>query len=464
MNRAERRRQQKLQAKGGAAPDPALSDRLFAEADAHTSAGRVTEAEGCYRKLLKMHPGNADILNMLGVLAGQKNEYTNACQLIRQAIRINPGQASYYSNLGLALRGANKLDEAISAFRKAIEIQPELAQAHNNLGSTLKRRGDLDAAIEAYRRALHIDTDYRDAQLNLAGTLLRAGKLTPAKEIIEHVLHLNPADVEMQHLLGLAFMDEGNYDDALKTCMQSLQTMINARLPPPTGTPPQTLDRKLARQALLDLKKVLDGAGVEFFLRSGTLLGCMREGNFLEHDKDIDIGVFETVDKNTLLGLITASEYFTQPADPHAEQNTVSFSVQHRNTTGFDIYFYRDTGDHYTTDCFIPGRAYTKTFTRFSLKPVKFIGTSFLAPDNPDLYLTELYGNWKEPDHYFDSMISSRNLDAGNETVSLCYACSRIVDALQKSDNERASAYCKQALELDPGNRVIKQALNWLQA
>ena len=86
-----------------------------------------------------------------------------------------------------------------------------------------------------------------------------------------------------------------------------------------------------------------------------------------------------------------------------------------------------------------------------------------MAPENPDLYLTELYCNWREPDHYFDSMISSRNLDAGNETVSLCYAVSRISDALQKADNERASAYCKQALELDPGNKVITQVLAWLQ-
>ena len=461
MNRAERRR---LKKQGGKTLSRAEAERLYSEADFHLSGGRLDVAEQRYRQLLQADPDNAEILNMLGVLAGQQNDSANACRMIRKAIRIDPGQASYYSNLGLALRDAGKLIDAISAFRMAIEISPELAQAHNNLGSTLKRRGDLDAAIEAYQQALLIDADYRDAQLNLAGTLLRAGKLAPAREIIERALHLNPADIEMQHLLGLAFMDEGNYDDALKTFTQSLQTLVRTRKPPPTGTPPQILDKKRARQALLDLKKLLDSAGIEFFLRSGTLLGCVREADFLEHDKDIDIGVFETVNKDALVALITASEYFTQPADPHAEQNTVSFSVLHKSNIGFDIYFYRDTGDHYTTDCFIPGSSYTKTFTKFALKPVKFIGASFLAPDNHDLYLTELYGNWRKPDHYFDSMVSSRNLDAGNEQISLCYACSRIADALQKADHERASAYCKQALELDPENKVIRQVLAWLQA
>ena len=461
MNRTERRRQQKLQARDGAAPDPVLSERLFAEADSHTSAGRVTEAERCYRKLLKMHPVNADILNMLGVLAGQKNDATKACQLIRKAIRINPGQASYYSNLGLALRGANKLDEAIDAFRNAIAIDPQLAQAHNNLGSTLKRRGELDAAIGSYRQALQIDPEYRDAQLNLAGTLLRRGELAPAQEIIEKALHRNPADQEMQHLQGLAFMEEHRYDDALAVFMQLFQTMVRTRTPPPAGTPPQVFDRKLARQALLDMKKVLDNAGVEFFLLSGTLLGCIREGDFLAHDKDIDIGVFETIDSKTLAGLITASEHFSQPVGSHAEENTAALNILYRNSIGFDINFHKDTGEHYTTE-FIPGSSYTKTFTKFSLKPVKFIGTEFLAPGNHDLYLTELYGNWREPDRYFDSMVSSRNLDSGKKEISLCYACSRMSDALQKANRERASAYCKQALELDPENKVITQVLAWL--
>lgn len=460
MNRAERRRRQKQGAKKLGRDE---AEQLFHEADAHLAAGQIDAATHCYQRLHRAEPDNAEILNMLGVLAGQQNDPAKACQLISKAIRINPGQASYYSNLGLALRGANELDEAVDAFRKAIEIDPQLAQAHNNLGSTLKRRGELEAAIESYQQALHIDPDYRDAQLNLAGTQLRAGKRTGARELIDQALHRNPADLEMQHLLGLAFMDEGNYDEALNTLSQLLQTMVRSRTPPPTGTPAQVFDRKLARHALLDMKKVLDGAGVEFFLRSGTLLGCIREGDFLAHDKDIDIGVFETIDKQALVDLITASDCFTQPADPHAEQNTVSFSVQHRNMIGFDIYFYRDTGDHYTSDCFIPGKSYTKTFTKFSLKPVQFIGAEFMAPGNPELYLSELYGNWKEPDHYFDSMISSRNLDAGNEQVSLCYAISRISDALQKADHERASAYCKQALELDPGNKVITQVLAWLQ-
>jgi hypothetical protein len=137
--------------------------------------------------------------------------------------------------------------------------------------------------------------------------------------------------------------------------------------------------------------------------------------------------------------------------------------VRHVNGTSFDIYFHRDLGDRYRVECFMPGKSFTRTFTKFTLKPVGFAGSTYLVPENHDRYLTELYGDWRVPDPYFDSMVSARNLDPGSEIISTCYAYSRLSDALLKADHERASAYCKQALELDPENRVIKQVLDWLQ-
>ena len=45
-------------------------------------------------------------------------------------------------------------------------------------------------------------------------------------------------------------------------------------------------------QVLTDMKKILDNENQEFFLSDGTLLGCYREKKFIEHDGDIDIGIF----------------------------------------------------------------------------------------------------------------------------------------------------------------------------
>lgn len=42
---------------------------------------------------------------------------------------------------------------------------------------------------------------------------------------------------------------------------------------------------------LLEVKEVLDKAGIEFWIDFGTLLGFYRQGEFLETDPDADIGV-----------------------------------------------------------------------------------------------------------------------------------------------------------------------------
>ena len=44
------------------------------------------------------------------------------------------------------------------------------------------------------------------------------------------------------------------------------------------------------RELLTVIKGILEGAGIEFFIEGGTLLGAYRNGQFIYHDNDIDIG------------------------------------------------------------------------------------------------------------------------------------------------------------------------------
>jgi hypothetical protein len=48
---------------------------------------------------------------------------------------------------------------------------------------------------------------------------------------------------------------------------------------------------KRARRLLKILKEYLDSSGIEYHLEGGTLLGLVRDGEFLEWDYDIDISI-----------------------------------------------------------------------------------------------------------------------------------------------------------------------------
>lgn len=47
------------------------------------------------------------------------------------------------------------------------------------------------------------------------------------------------------------------------------------------------------KKSLEDMSNILEKNNIKFFLFCGTALGAHREGTFIEHDEDIDLGFFE---------------------------------------------------------------------------------------------------------------------------------------------------------------------------
>ncbi|HSG11045.1 MAG TPA: hypothetical protein VLB10_04770, partial [Gammaproteobacteria bacterium] len=176
---------------------------------------------------------------------------------------------------------------------------------------------------------------------------------------------------------------------------------------------------------------------------------------------DIDIGVFENPSLNIVSDVLQKTGKFTQKPDNYSRQNRVSLTVVHNNGTPFDIYQHQDSGKYYRVENFNPGCSFVRRFTRFGLKPVSFLGTTFNIPNNPELYLTELYGNdWHIPNPFFDSRVSSMNMEPGMEIISKCYAYCRIGGALERSDTERALAYCDQVLDRFPDDEIALEVQN----
>ena len=71
MNRAARRRKERLMAKVGVNSKTLAVKHLFDEAVAHHRGGRFQQAEQLYRNILEGHPTHADALHLLGLVAYQ---------------------------------------------------------------------------------------------------------------------------------------------------------------------------------------------------------------------------------------------------------------------------------------------------------------------------------------------------------------------------------------------------------
>lgn len=158
----------------------------------HHSAGRLSEAETLYRRVLDVAPGQPDALHLLGVLTGQLGETDKAAALIESAIAANPGAPDYHINLADLLRRAGRLPQAVGHYADALTLAPQREDALASLALTAARlgsnSGDPDQAILWYRLALTIRPDFADVLLNLTALVGESDMLS----VLSRVIRLRP--------------------------------------------------------------------------------------------------------------------------------------------------------------------------------------------------------------------------------------------------------------------------------
>lgn len=156
---------------------------------------------------------------------------------------------------------------------------------------------------------------------------------------------------------------------------------------------------------LLDFNKIANEGFQPYFLVSGTLLGAIRDKGFIEYDHDIDVGIMAEKYIPNILEKIKESFHIKKTFVK--ENKLYEITLEHKITkVKLDIFLYYKNKDKIILSTFT-GKCDKKpkgmcefVFTPFSLRNIKFIGKEFLVPDNTDLYLSELYGDWRKPSKF----------------------------------------------------------------
>lgn len=181
---------------------------------------------------------------------------------------------------------------------------------------------------------------------------------------------------------------------------------------------PREFDGQAAARALTDLNALLQGADIVPFLVSGTLLGYERNGGFLSHDKDIDVGIFAEQDIFSVVDLVLKSPTFRLLRGYLRLERIYQLPVMHKATSiCIDIFVYYDydgqliTGVHGTF-----GYNQNFVFSKFGLKTVRFLDVDFAVPDDIPRNLRENYGDWEISDPYYATHLQSPSTkDVGGE-------------------------------------------------
>lgn len=153
------------------------------------------------------------------------------------------------------------------------------------------------------------------------------------------------------------------------------------------------IDKKIAEENLSIIKNFLDLHEISFGLIAGTLLGAVREHDFISHDEDIDLFVLEEY-KDKLIDLLPKLQDTGFMVARFDRRGLLSII---RKGEYIDLYFFKKIGKGIRHCCgwCIP-ETYLINTTSFTFK-----NNVYMVPTEYEQYLRYQYGeNWKTPIQY----------------------------------------------------------------
>jgi hypothetical protein len=228
-------------------------------------------------------------------------------------------------------------------------------------------------------------------------------------------------------------------------------------------------DTTAAELTLTTVNEALRSEGLKPFLISGSLLGCMRDGRIMPHDKDLDMGLIGWESQFNLTKIILNLGCFDINLKRLIGKNLFLITAKDQRTDiAIDFFFFHEKIDH-----FLHGIDYQYGFTqnfkfsKFNLIETKFLGQSFFIPDNWAVMLSENYGEWKKPEPvYVVTVESPAIIDKGSVKHQLVahlellktingglkpQRAQRIIEASEKFETQLIS------------NKIIEASRKWIE-
>lgn len=153
----------------------------------------------------------------------------------------------------------------------------------------------------------------------------------------------------------------------------------------------KVMDKAIGKENLLIFKQLADKAGLKFGLAYGTLLGAIREHDFIAHDEDIDLFIMKE-DIETFKDLLWDLREAGFEIIRFDRRNSLCSII--RKNEYMDIYIFKEFCDgvrEFNGECIL--EKYLTDLTEITFQGETFLG----ATEAEDFCLFEYGENWKTP-------------------------------------------------------------------
>jgi len=230
MNRAERRRQEKLikkQKKRGTQETVEQTKQKaadwFQKALTCQQNSQLKEAIQCYRKAISVNRGFIEAHNNLGNLLRNIGKPEEARLTFEMALKIDPGNSTIKSNLATVLQLQGNVDEAIRLLEEVVRNNASHVDALNNLGLLYYSKSRFEEAKKIFEKILARDHDNTDALNNLGTILHYEGNSEKAEKLFKQVISKIPEHFNAKNNLGELYADTDRIDEAINCYKDALK-------------------------------------------------------------------------------------------------------------------------------------------------------------------------------------------------------------------------------------------------
>lgn len=186
--------------------------------------GDLHAAETAFTESLRLNPKLAGSLVGMAGVAMKKGDFQGAESYYQKALASSPADASLQRSWSRFLISQRRYGEAEAALKKAIAFSPAMAAvAQSELGELyLVSMNKPAEALKAFLAALSLDGSLGQAHYGAGAAVLALGDATHAESELKSAAAALPGDPMPVQALGVAYMLQKRYRDAVQSFSQAL--------------------------------------------------------------------------------------------------------------------------------------------------------------------------------------------------------------------------------------------------
>jgi tetratricopeptide (TPR) repeat protein len=201
-------------------------DLLFELADVYDDYENFEKVFDCLKIILEQDPANEEALYKICFWTDFTGRNEEGIKLHQGIIEEIPFNELAWFNLGAAYQGLKLYEKAIDAYQYAVAIDEKFDYAYRNMGDAYMKLRKYKDAIEVLEKVLELTRPEAVIYEAIGHCHDKSANYAQARFHYKKASHLNPEDSQLHYKVACTYMNEGTWNNAIKSLESALKTHL----------------------------------------------------------------------------------------------------------------------------------------------------------------------------------------------------------------------------------------------